>query len=86
MTELGQSQLSSTTIYEDNDACIKLEDSSAPTRQMSHIAFYDFTLQDWTDRDLVTLVSFMPLERECIRYVYQESWKNPFCETYGSHF
>jgi hypothetical protein len=57
MTELGQSQLRETTIYEDNDACIKVADSSAPTRQMRHIAIHDFTLQDWTERDLVTLVS-----------------------------
>jgi hypothetical protein len=57
MTELGQSQLQATAIYEDNDACIKVADSSAPTRQMIHIAIRDFTLQDWTDRDLVTLVS-----------------------------
>jgi hypothetical protein len=57
MTELGQSQLAATTIYEDNDACIKLAGSAAPTRQMRHIAIRDFTLQDWTDCDLVTLVS-----------------------------
>jgi hypothetical protein len=57
MTELGQSQLSATTIYEYNDVCIKVADSSAPTRQMRHIAIRDFTIQDWTDRDLVTLVS-----------------------------
>jgi hypothetical protein len=57
MADLGQSQLQATTIYEDNDACIKLADSSAPTRQMRHIAIRDFTLQDWTERDLVTLVS-----------------------------
>jgi hypothetical protein len=57
MKELGQSQLAATPIYEDNDACIKVAGSSAPTRQMKHIAIRDFTLQDWTDRDLVTLVS-----------------------------
>jgi hypothetical protein len=57
MTELGQSKIQATTIYEDNDACIKLEDSSAPTRQTRHITIHDFALQDWTERDLVTLVS-----------------------------
>jgi hypothetical protein len=57
MTELVQSQLQATTIYEDNDACIKVADSSAPMRQMRHIAICDFALQDWTERDLVTLVS-----------------------------
>jgi hypothetical protein len=57
MTELGQSQLQATTMYEDNDACIKVADSSAPTRQMRHIAIRDFALQHWTERDLVTLVS-----------------------------
>jgi hypothetical protein len=57
MTELGQSQLQATTIYEDNDACIKVADSLAPTRQMRHITICDFALQDWTERDLITLVS-----------------------------
>jgi hypothetical protein len=57
MTELGKSQLQASIIYEDNDACVKVADSSAPTRQMRHIAIRDFTLQDWTERDLVTLVS-----------------------------
>jgi hypothetical protein len=57
MTELGQSQLQATTIYEDNDACIKVSDSSAPTRQMRHIAIRDFALQDWTECDLITLVA-----------------------------
>jgi hypothetical protein len=56
VTELGQSQLAATTINEDNDDCIKVADYLAPTRQMKHIAIRDFALQDWTDRDLVTLV------------------------------
>jgi hypothetical protein len=57
MTELGQSRLAATTIYEDNGACIKVADSSAPTLQMRHIAIPDFALHVWTDRDLVNLVS-----------------------------
>jgi hypothetical protein len=57
MTELGQSKLQATTIYEENDACIKVADSSAPTRQIRHIAIRDFALQDWTERDLITLAS-----------------------------
>jgi hypothetical protein len=57
MTELGQSQLAAIHVYEDNVACIKVTGSSAPTRQMRHIEIHDFTLQDWNDRDLVTLVS-----------------------------
>jgi hypothetical protein len=42
-------------MYEDNDARIKVADSSAHKRQMRHIAIRDFTLQDWTDRDIVTV-------------------------------
>jgi hypothetical protein len=57
MTELGQSQLAATTIYEYNYACIKVAGSSMPTRQIRHISIRDFALQDWTDHDLVTLVS-----------------------------
>jgi hypothetical protein len=56
MHKLHHSQVAATNIYEDNSACIKLADSSSPTQEIRHIAIYDFTLQDWTEHDLVALV------------------------------
>jgi hypothetical protein len=48
LAELLQPQHAATTVYEDNDACQMVADSTAPTRQMRHIAIHDFALQDWT--------------------------------------
>jgi hypothetical protein len=52
LAELLQPQHAATTVYEDNDACCMVADSTAPTHQMRHIAIRDFALQDWTERTL----------------------------------
>ena len=57
LAELLQAQHAATTVYEDNDACRMVADSTAPTRQMRHIAIRDFALQDWTERNLIALTS-----------------------------
>jgi hypothetical protein len=46
IAELFQPQHAATAVYEDNDACLMVADSTAPTRQMRHIAIRDFALQD----------------------------------------
>jgi hypothetical protein len=55
LDELIQHQCASTTVYEDNNACRMVADSTAPTRQMRHIAIHDFALQDWTEINRITL-------------------------------
>jgi hypothetical protein len=57
LAELLQPQLAVTTVYEDNDACRMVANSTAPTRQMRHIAICDFALQDWTERNLIALTA-----------------------------
>jgi hypothetical protein len=57
LTELLQPQHAATTVYEDNDAFQMVADSTAPTRQMRHIAIGDFALQDWTERNLISLTA-----------------------------
>jgi hypothetical protein len=57
LAKLLQHQHAATTIYEDNDACRMVADSTAPTRQMHHIAIRDFALQDWTERNLISLTA-----------------------------
>jgi hypothetical protein len=46
LDELLQHQHAATTVYGDNDVCQMVADSTAPTRQMHHIAICDFALQD----------------------------------------
>jgi hypothetical protein len=57
LAELLQPQHMTTTVYEDNDACRIVADSTAPTRQMRHIAIRDFVLQDWTERNRISLTA-----------------------------
>jgi hypothetical protein len=57
LAELLQPQHAATTVYEDNDVCRMVADSTAPTRQMRHIAIRDFALQDWTERNLISLTA-----------------------------
>jgi hypothetical protein len=57
LAELLQPQHTATTVYEDNDACRTVANSTAPTHQMRHIAIRDFALQDWTQRNLVSLTA-----------------------------
>jgi hypothetical protein len=57
LTELLQPQHAETTVYEDNDACRMVADSTASTRQMRHITIRDFALQDWTERNLISLTA-----------------------------
>jgi hypothetical protein len=55
LDELLQHQRAATTVYEDNDACRMITDWTAPTCQMRHITIIDFELQDWTERNVITL-------------------------------
>jgi hypothetical protein len=57
LNELLQHQHAATSVYEDNDACQMVTDSTAPTRQMRHITIHDFALQDWTERTLIELTA-----------------------------
>jgi hypothetical protein len=57
LAELLQPQHVATTVYKDNDACGMVADSTAPTHQMRHIAIRDFALQDWTERNLISLTA-----------------------------
>jgi hypothetical protein len=57
LTELLQPQHAATTVYEDNNACRMVTDKTAPTRQMRHIAIRDFALQDWTERNLISITA-----------------------------
>jgi hypothetical protein len=41
----------------DNYACRMVDDSTEPTCQMRHIAIRDFALQDWTERNLISLTA-----------------------------
>jgi hypothetical protein len=44
-------------VYEDNSACQMVTDSPTPTCQMHHITIRDFALQDWTERNIITLTA-----------------------------
>jgi hypothetical protein len=55
--ELLQHQRAATTVYEYNDAFRMVADSTSPTRQVRHIAIRDFALQDWTERNIITLTA-----------------------------
>jgi hypothetical protein len=55
LTELLQPRHTATTVYEDKDTCRMVADSTAPTHQMRHIAIRDFALQEWTERNLISL-------------------------------
>jgi hypothetical protein len=55
LDELLQYRREEMTMYEEKDACRMVADSTAPTRQMHHIAIRDFALQDWTERNIITL-------------------------------
>jgi hypothetical protein len=57
LAELLQPQHTATTVYEDNDACRMVVNSTAPTCQMRQIAIRDFALQDWTERNLISLTA-----------------------------
>jgi hypothetical protein len=57
LAKLLQPQHAATTVYEENDACRMVANSTAPTHQMRHIAIRDFALQDWTERNLIALTS-----------------------------
>jgi hypothetical protein len=57
LAELLQPQHAAKTVYEDNDAFRMVANSTAPTRQMRHIAIRDFSLQDWTERNLIVLTA-----------------------------
>jgi hypothetical protein len=57
LTELLQPQHAAMTVYEENYACRMVSDSTAPTRQMRNIAIRDFALQDWTERNLLSLTA-----------------------------
>jgi hypothetical protein len=57
LAELLQPQHAATTVYEDNDSCRMVADSTAPTCQMRHIAIRAFALQDWTERNLISLTA-----------------------------
>jgi hypothetical protein len=52
-----QHQLAAMATYEDTDACRMVAYSTVPTRQMRHIAFSDLALQDWTERNIITLTA-----------------------------
>jgi hypothetical protein len=55
LDELRQQHCVVTNVFEDNDACRMIADSTAPTRQMRHITVREFTLQDWKERYLIAL-------------------------------
>jgi hypothetical protein len=57
LAEHLQPQHVATTVYEDNDACRMVADSTAPAHQMRHIAIRDFALQEWTERNLISLTA-----------------------------
>jgi hypothetical protein len=57
LAELLQPQHAAMTVYEDNDACQMVADSTTPTRQMRHIDIRDFALKDWTERNLISLTA-----------------------------
>jgi hypothetical protein len=57
LAELLQPQHAATTIREEYDACRMVANSTAPTRQIRHIALRDFALQDWTGRNLIALTA-----------------------------
>jgi hypothetical protein len=45
LDELLQHKCAATTVCKDNDSCRMGAESTAPTRQMRHIAIHDFALQ-----------------------------------------
>jgi hypothetical protein len=52
-----QHQRAATTMYEDNDACQMVAESTSPTCQMRHIAIHEFALQDQTERNILTFIA-----------------------------
>jgi hypothetical protein len=52
-----QHKRAATTVYEDNDACRMVADSTSPTRQMRHIEIHDIVFQDWTKRKSIALTA-----------------------------
>jgi hypothetical protein len=58
LDELLQHQRAPTTVCEDNDACRMVADSTAPNRQMRHIAINDFRLQDCTEINVIALTAY----------------------------
>jgi hypothetical protein len=57
LDELLQHQCASTAVYEENNECRIVADSTAPIRQMHHITIRDFALQDWTEMNRIALMA-----------------------------
>ena len=55
LDELGISQLAATQVFEDNEGCLNLVNSSQPTRRTRHIEIREFAIQDWIKGDLLNV-------------------------------
>jgi hypothetical protein len=57
LTELEQTSMPATPLYEDNQAALLMSQASQPTRQTRHIDIRHFALLNWVETDVLRLVS-----------------------------
>ena len=55
LDDLQVPQHFATLIYEDNRGCLLMSRAAQPTKQSRHIDIRHYALNDWVERDLVTL-------------------------------
>ena len=52
---IGIPQQAATTLYEDNQGALLMANAQKPTKHTKHMDICYFALQDWVNRDLITL-------------------------------
>ena len=55
LDSIGVPQEASTTLYEDNQGTLLMANAQKPTKRTKHMETRFFALQDWVNRDLLTL-------------------------------
>ena len=55
MEQIGLPQDQATILFEDNQGALLMAQSGQPTKRTKHIDIKYFAIQDWVDRDMITL-------------------------------
>ena len=55
LDSIGIPQEASTTLYEDNQGALLMDNAQKPTKRTKHMDIRHFALQDWVNQDLLTL-------------------------------
>ena len=55
LNELGLSQHSATSVYEDNKGCLHMTQNQKPTKNTRHVDLRHFAVVDWVSQDLLTI-------------------------------